>query len=121
MFFITLGILFACTPYDSNAANKRLLQGDWILYGVELEGNDIFNTVNDTIIVGFVKDSVYDFHVNKQIIYSFSFDISNYELMICRNDSVISRRDILALSEDSLIIGNKDFKYKYRKFETNYK
>lgn len=123
LFFIFIGILPACTPFDSNKANKKLLQGNWVLYDLDAQlGDDtvFVNYIQDTAIIIFEKDSCYDYFVKTNVLNSYSFAIDNYELSTYINDSLITKLDILALSDDSLVLGRKSVKFKYRKFETDY-
>lgn len=123
LFFIFMGVLPACTPFDSNKANKKLLLGNWVLYDLDthLDDDTIFlSYMQDTAIIMFEKDSCYDYFVKPNMLNSYSYVIDNYELSTYINDSLISKLDILALSDDSLVLGRKSVKFKYRKFETDY-
>lgn len=122
VFFFLVSVFFACTPYDSSATNKKLLQGNWVLYDYDVCDKDSLaqSYVRDTTIVFFDGDSLFDYNVRKKVIFSYSFKVNNYELLIYYNDSLISERNILELSEDSLVVGNQNIKFRYRKFEADY-
>lgn len=122
VFFFLANAFFACTPYDSSATNKKLLQGNWVLYDYDVYAKDSLaqSYVQDTTIVFFEGDSLFDYNVRQKVMYAYSFKVSNYELLTYYNDSLISERNILELSKDSLVVGNKNAKFRYRKFETDY-
>jgi len=90
-----------------------------MLYDVEHPAKDSIwtNYKQDSVIIIIEKDSLFDYYAGHNIIYHYSFKVNHYDLIILHNDSLISKRDILALSGDSLVIGNNNIKFKYRKFE----
>ncbi len=122
--FLGVFVFFTCTPYNSSETNRKMLQGHWVLYDLDIAVQDdtaFYSNMRDTAIIIFERDSCYDFFVKPNVLLSYSFNVDNYEISTYVNDSLISKSEILALSNDSLVLEKKNVKFKYKKFETNYR
>jgi hypothetical protein len=118
-FLTGIYLLGGCTPYNADKANTGLIQGKWTLTGVN-------RTTYDTVKVDYNEERTYlIFEGNKCAQYmsdwedtlNFIFIIHNYELSLYKDDELLRRLDIEALSNDSLILSVAEDKWIYKKLD----
>lgn len=90
-------LFFSCTPYNSDQANKKMLQGEWLL---------VDSTIVDSVMLIFDADVCREYIPSKDYEATYKLSIRNYWLTLHESDSSRLRFDIVALSNDSLVLDN---------------
>lgn len=114
--FITL---VACKPYNSDEVNFHLLQGKWMKvdYYYMKDSTFVQTAFQDTIILTFRNDSLFEYFLNSKEKSFLKFKINNYRMLIYRNDSLVNWLYIDSLSQDSMLLRIADMSWKYKKIE----
>lgn len=109
LLFVSCLFLY-CTPYDSNEANRQIIQGKWML--VDLKRSSAF----DSLSVDFLEQQTYlvfedslfsQKFVDLEQIETYKFKIKNFRLGLFDNDLLVQELDIDKLTKDSLILSQK--------------
>lgn len=109
-----------CTPYDSDAVNKHLLQGYWRLDGIyyETDSTILAYPIQDTSVFFFKNDSCYFHRTLTDSVIKYRYEVNNYKITTYLTDSDTLQsngRDILLLSNDTLILGMNRVQWEYVK------
>lgn len=117
VFSFILFSTISCRPYDSDEANRELIQGSWKLLNVE-------HSVYDSIYVDYAKeetflifkgDSCREYMVDLADTLDLSFIIRDYHLAFVKNDTIIGRFSIDSLTDKTLILSFEKDKRIYKK------
>lgn len=117
LLFITIiiGIIStSCSYYDSNAVNKNLLQGRWILKATDKDSAFV-NYHGDSILFIFKGDTCTERIINTEHEENYLMKINNYQLELSLNTDIVDRFNIIFLSSDSLVLGKNKNWWQYKK------
>lgn len=99
---------FACTPFDSNQYNKKLIQHSWqqveISYPDKLGDSLITEQSKGVTILTFTPDSCFEKLQDLKTSIHYSYDIKDYILKLERDSNNINYLNIQKLTTDSLIL-----------------
>lgn len=110
-------LITSCTPYNSDDANRTLIQGTWKLENVE-------HSVYDSVYVDYAKeetflifkgDSCREYMVDLADTLDLSFIIRDYHLAFVRNDTIIGRFSIDSLTNKTLVLSFEKNRRIYKK------
>lgn len=112
-------ISFACTPFDSNKNNKKLIRSTWhqveIVYP-NINGDSlIVEHPEGVTILTFTDDSCHERMKDLHASVHYSYDIKDYVLKLEKDSVNINYLDIRKLTSDSLILHSKNRFWKYIK------
>ncbi|MDR2954479.1 MAG: hypothetical protein LBV43_05315 [Prevotella sp.] len=120
LFIITTIYLFAaCTPYNSNEANIRMIQGTWLLQDVE-------HSVLDTVTVDYNEERTYlifkgsdciQYMPDLQDTLKFTFAIRDYKLILFRDSLILNTLHIDTLTNESLILSHEKSERVYKRIQ----
>lgn len=116
---LQITIIYACKPYDSDAANRKLIQGYWELCNIEYQTNTkkIAAPIKESTILIFNGDSSFVCHPNQNNTIGYKYKISNYNIITYQNDSITSNKntEIGLLTQNTLILKINNIQWKYKR------
>jgi hypothetical protein len=112
-------LLGGCKRFDSDATNRKLIQGKWKLVDVERESYDSIRIDYDIQSTYLVFDRNDCTQLMPEMDTSnYTFSIHNYTLFLYKDSIFDNRLDINTLTEDSLILSQGITNHwKYRRVE----
>lgn len=115
-------LFYCCKPYDTNEANKQLVQGKWMLVDLKRAGipDSLSVDFNDQKTILIFKDSLFTQQlVDLDQVENYQFRINNYRLGLFENSLLVQELSIDKLTKDSLILTQKADSsiWKYKKIE----
>jgi len=116
--FLLLFPIPSCTPYDSDATNTRMIQGEWILSSYQIMNTEMlpFSKIDSTVV---------HFSGNKYIRLSsatgeksvFQYKIKNFSIEIFNDSTLVLDQNIVGIWADSLVLGNANNKWTYKRLK----
>lgn len=121
IFFLGLvTLLCCCTPYNSDSANLKLIQGKWILVDVKRDAYDSVEVDYNKQItyLTFEGDTCIQELVDLAESSKYSFTIQNFNLNLYKASALDNSLNISLLTSDSLILSKgNDGTWRYLKIK----
>ncbi len=115
---LCLGLITSCKPYDSDEVNAKLMQGIWLLSSWQMMDKEMIDSQRkDSTTISFSGDQYTHYSDMTGESSPFRYKINAFTLDVLDGDSLVFTQNIVGIWADSLVLGNKDNKWIYKRLE----